>query len=697
MGNYCCSCANTNAEFASYDPDQEHNPAYLADYDEKTTGGYFQCDPTKAVKIQMGTRGLAAQKPTRMMDVFEKAVKNCPDTVAMRKEYKADEKSDDYTWKEWTYTQYWDECMNVAKALVGAGLEVYQPVNIIGFNSPQWHWADMGAILAGGIAAGVYTTNNPDACRYVAEHSKCRVIFMENNKQLTKYMDPSVYKTLPNCKYYVMWDGQIPANANQQYEQDNELPQVLTWNEFIALGKNVKEQQVRDRWEKITPGHCSTLIYTSGTTGKPKAVMASHDNMTWTCCSMMESIPLFDDAPNRIISYLPLSHIAAQMADIVAPLTMTARNAISACTVTFARPDALKGSLGLTLAATQPTLFFGVPRVWEKFADKIRKVGRDGNCCLQCISGNLKPKNQAFYEGQQVGGSESVPCCFCCADCLVASKVKGKLGLDQCKLMLTGAAPISMDVLLYMAQLGIPVKEAFGMSETTALATGNRPGWSKYGTCGPSFKGVEVKIGDEKEILIRGRNIMMGYMYNEDKTRETIDGEGYLHSGDQGRFDNECLKIIGRIKDLIIGAGGENIAPIPIEQYLELNLPAVSKVVMIGDKRKYNVALVSLKCKGTHQEGFSTDLVDEALEVCGTVTTCEQAAKDPTWEKYIETAIKEYNGNEKICEKRASRIQYFKIIPDGDFSMPNGCIGPTLKLKRTKVSERYSELIESMY
>jgi len=215
-----------------------------------------------------------------------------------------------------------------------------------------------------------------------------------------------------------------------------------------------------------------------------------------------------------------------------------------------------------------------------------------------------------------------------------------------------------------------------------------------------------------REIQIRGRNIMMGYMYNPEKTAKTIDEEGYLHSEDQGAINDSVLSITGRIKDLIMGSGGENIAPAPIQLYLEENMPAVSKVCMIGDQRKYNVMLITLKCEGSPQEGFTTVLTGESTEVSENCKTTEDAAAEAktegtAWYNYINKARMEYNSNKEICEKNASKIQKFRIIPDGDFDMndvtgPDGttqpaCLGPTLKVKRPKITQRYQSLIDEMY
>lgn len=334
----------------------------------------------------------------------------------------------------------------------------------------------------------------------------------------------------------------------------------------------------------VKPGNCSTLIYTSGTTGPPKAVMISHDNVTWTTKQVFDTVVEVNHT-DRVISYLPLSHIAAQIIDLHGPLY------IGACTY-FAQPDALKGSLTHTLAEVRPTFFFGVPRVWEKIQEKMVQIGRETKGLLKILSTWAKDMGRKHSEMSQFGASGGAPCGYSCANAIVLKTIKKKLGLDQAKGCFTAAAPIAPETLWYFASLDIPVYEVFGQSECTGPHTISMEGAWKIGYCGRPIPGSESVLDAKNgELCYRGRHIFMGYMHDPVKTAETIDDQGYLHSGDVGEFDGNdtttspspsgFLRITGRIKELIITAGGENIPPVLIENEMKAAMVALSNCMVL--------------------------------------------------------------------------------------------------------------------
>jgi len=436
----------------------------------------------------------------------------------------------------------------------------------------------------------------------------------------------------------------------------------------------------------------------------------------------------------RILSYLPLSHVAGMMVDIIVPVVVTATYP-AWYTVHFARQyDLSKGTIGDRLRAVRPTMFLGVPRVWEKIAEKMKAMGASTKGLKKAIATFAKGKGLDHAKHCQLGEDGAYPGGYGVAEKLVLSKIKAALGLDQCKFGFTGAAPITVDTLEYFGQLGIQINEVYGMSECTGATTWSLDRAHVWGSCGFASAGTEVKVfkvdeqnltkktecprasnffqpseAEQGEICFRGRHIMMGYMANpkmgkshvqeiEKKNRDAIDEEGWLHSGDKGCCgENGMFRITGRYKELIMGAGGENIAPVPIEDNIKKLAPFISNVMMVGDKRKYNTALVSLKCEGATGEAPGTNkLAGEAKLLDPSCTTIEEAQESKVFNEAITNAIKATNENGMCCPSAAAKIQKFKILPV-DFSVQGEELTATLKLKRSTVDKKYKDLIDSMY
>jgi long-chain-fatty-acid--CoA ligase ACSBG len=633
-------------------------------------------DVDALVEIQRSNDGDAFgdREPTTVMEVFKRAVTKNPSRKALS--FKKNGEWVSYTWK-----QYYQTCLLFAKALIKLDFEPHQCVNIIGYNSPEWFMANNGAIAAGGIAAGIYTTNGPEACQYISEHCKAHTVVVENRHHLDKYI--KIADQLPNLKALVMWDGEAPI--------DVECPvKIYSFRDFLKLGEDVDEKIVQQRIENQLPGHCCTLIYTSGTTGPPKAVMISHDNLTWTSYNVLENLHKIGEH-SRSVSFLPLSHVAAQLLDIHGPMFIGSH-------VFFAGPDALKGTLVETLREIRPTYFFGVPRVWEKVMEKMQQIGSKTTGFKKVIATWAKEKAAKKTASYQFGGDRKKSLSFRVADRVVLSKIKEALGLDACHYCFTGAAPISPDVLTFFGNLDIPIYELFGQSECTGPHSVNLPGKWKIGTIGHPLKATKTRIDpDTGEIQYCGRHIFMGYLHNEKATKETI-VDGWLRSGDVGKFDEHgFLSITGRIKELIITAGGENIPPVLIEDALKGELPAVSNVMVIGDKRKFLTFLVTLRCRVDDQGIPTTELDHFALqvgqEIGSTAKTTTEAAKCEKWQQYIEAGMKAAN---KKSTSRAQCVQKFLIL-EKDFSIDGGELTPTLKLKRAVVNKMYHDIIDGMY
>jgi len=630
-------------------------------------------DQELPVKVSLDPNDPSSHTPITVIEQFEECVGKYGGQKAMSVEREG-------KWVTWTYEQYFDDCCRVAKSLLKLGLTRFGTTVIMGFNSPEWFLADIGTIFAGGIASGIYTTNGVEATHYIADHCKAQVAFVEDDVQVQKFL--ACRDRLPNLKAIVQWSGTPKAN----------VPGLISWAEFMRLGESESDALLQQRISQQKPGHCCTLIYTSGTTGKPKAVMLSHDNVTWTARTCTPLLGLNNN--ERIVSYLPLSHIAAQLTDLHGPFCVGGG-------IYFARPDALKGSLVETLAKVRPTVFLGVPRVWEKIEEKMRAVGAANTGIVKKIGDWAKGVGLEASKAKLAGKSPSLM--YYPAQKIVFNKIKAKLGLDACRLCASGAAPISKKTLEYFMSLDIILHDLYGMSESSGPHSINLPGFNKIGTVGRAMPGAEMRLDrkdkkGEGEICMRGRHVFMGYLYNEAATMKTLDENGWLHSGDLGRIDEDgYLKITGRIKELIITAGGENVPPVLIEAAIKAACPAISNAVVIGDKRKYLSCLVTLKTEVDENGVPNNKLAAEALALAKTVgssaTTVEEATKCQKIRASIQAAIDKVNND---ATSRAQQIRKWSMLPK-DFSLDGGELTPTMKLKRRVVNQKYSQQIEAMY
>jgi len=578
-----------------------------------------QLDQELPVKVALHPNDPASHTPITVVEQFQECVAKYGSFTALRVER-------DGKWIEWTYDQYYHDCCRFGKSLLKLGMNRFDTTVIMGFNSPEWFIADIGTILAGGVASGIYTTNGVEATHYIAEHSKAKFAFVDTAEQVDKFL--ACRSKLPHLRLIVQWSGEVRKG----------VPGLMSWEEFLALGDKYSDSKHQARMAEQKPGQCCTLIYTSGTTGNPKAVMLSHDNVTWTSRTVVPTLNLKGE--ERLVSYLPLSHIAAQMVDLHGPFNIGG-------SVSFARPDALKGSLVETLVAVRPTVFLGVPRVWEKIEEKMRAIGKANTGLIKKIGDWAKGVGLQSSRAKLAG--KSPPYCYWPAQKIVFDQIKAKLGLDACKLCGTAAAPISKKTIEYFMSLDIILHDLYGMSESSGPHTINLPGFNKIGTVGRSLPGVVTRLDrknkdGEGEICIWGRHVFMGYLYNEEATMKTIDSSGWLHSGDLGKVDSEgYLRITGRIKELIITAGGENIPPVLIEKQIKEKLPAISNAVVIGDKRKYLSCLLTLKCevdeKGNPLDTLAGDALALAKEVGSEAKTVTAAAKCPKIAKAIQIGI----------------------------------------------------------
>ena len=700
------------------------------------SGPHWYSSPDAEAEIKFAATGPASERatpPKTLIEVFAAAVKKKPMKIAMRTEnlpaLKKGEKAPGpialNEWKSWTWRHYYEDCRRAAKAMISLGLKQHDAVNIFGYNSPEWFIGQMSAIIAGAKAAGIYPSDTADQVQFKSCHSNGAVAFVEDESCLKKFSGE--VNNLPYLKVIVCW---ACSPGDDLKRKDGSTVKTMSFNDLLAMGQKLEEVELEERIAKIKPGHCCALIYTSGTTGKPKAVMISHDNLIFEAATVIPTSGLGGEKEEeRLMSYLPLSHIAGMMLDIICPIVMTA-TMVGWGSSNFARSYDLKiGTIGDRLKTIRPTLFLGVPRVWEKISEKLKAVGAQTKGLKKKLATTAKRKALVASQNQLLGGSGKTPFMYKPYAALL-KKIKQALGLDQCKFAFAGAAPMTKDCLEYFGALGINVNEAYGMSESTGATTWSTDRAHEWGTVGFELPGCEVKIlkkgADGKltevekadfssanipekaqgEVCFRGRHIMMGYMANASlgaehvalinkKNAEAIDSQGWLHSEDKGaKSAAGMVKITGRYKELIIGAGGENIAPVPIEDNMKRLCPEISNIMMIGDKRKFNICLIALKCVGATGEMAGTDELDGPAAKWGKTIT--DACNNKDFIAYLTKNLTDTNNNGDVCPSNASKVQKFTILPI-DFSVATDDLTATLKLKRSVVYDKYLKDIDRIY
>ncbi len=548
-------------------------------------------------------------------------------------------------WVTTSWRAYAEEVTSAARGLIALGVEPGSPVAILGANAPEWVIFDVAAMAIGAMPAGIYPTSTPDECAYVLQHSGSPVVLVQDEVQLAKILE--VRDDLPALKHVVL-----------MRDASSDVDGVLTWGEFIEQGFPLSPNEVEDRLSALGPRDGATLIYTSGTTGRPKAVVLPHEALVATA----EAIQSFIDVgvSDVALSYLPLSHIAEQIVSIHTP-------AVMGHTIYY-EPDIYR--LAESLKEVRPTAFFAVPRVWEKFYAAVsEKLGEASGVKAAIANRALDVGRQhtaALDRGEQPGALLGIQ--FGLFDKLVYSKAKEAMGLDRCRFMFSSAAPLSPKIAEYFSGLGMQILQLYGQSECTGICAFNEPDRNRIGSVGPAMPCAELSIAEDGEILIRGSNVFLGYLHNEEATAEALGGEGWLKSGDVGHIDDDgFLFITDRKKDIIITAGGENVTPSLIETALQTN-PLIATVVVIGDQRPYLTALVSVDPEAA--EGMSDDEIRAV----------------------VQGAVDDVNAD----SARVRQLKKFVILDD-PLSIEGGELTPTLKVKRKVVREHFADEIEAMY
>lgn len=558
-----------------------------------------------------------------------------------------------------SWREYAERVKQFALGLRGLGFKRGGPLTILSFNREEWLVAELAAMSLGGVAVGIYTTSSPDQIQYVAEHCECELMLVENETYLRTV--EALRPRLPKLRHLIVID---PPSAHGAH--------ALSYQHVLRAGQAEDARAYFASVEKLEPTDLATLIYTSGTTGPPKGVMLSHRNLVWTAQKLSRSAAMSNE--DVTLSYLPLSHIAEQICSIHGPL-------MNGIQVYFAESI---DSLAQNIREVRPTAFFGVPRVWEKFKARAEERIREQPEVRRRLV--AWARRVALERNYRALAHERIPlgleAQYRVARKLVFSKLKERIGFDRTRIFATSAAPIGKDVLDFFASLDMILREIYGQSEVTGPTSVSTEEATKLGSLGRPLIGVQVKIADDGEILVRGDNVCLGYYKDPQATEELIHA-GWLHSGDVGQLDDDgYLRLTGRKKEIIVTSGGKKTAPANIETLLRA-IPPIANALVIGERRNYLVALLTLDAEKT--PAFAGPR--------GWPETATLLSRHPDFLKYLEQKI-EREVNPKLA--RFETVKKFAVLAH-DFSVEGGELTPTLKIRRQVVEQRFSGLIESLY
>jgi long-chain acyl-CoA synthetase len=589
-----------------------------------------------------------------LLTVFEDAVREHGDAPALHFR-------DDAGWHAISWREYRDRVRRVAYGLKSLQLSRRGFGVILMRNRPEHVIADLALLYARGVPVSLYNTLASEQLAYIANHCEAEVAFVEDLEMLGRF--EAVRDRLPALRTIVLLEGTAPG--------------ALPWSELLERGD--AEAARAPGWfeaavEDVHPSDLVTLIYTSGTTGPPKGVMDSHKQVLWMAASGNTSLP-DPDLAQRHLSYLPLAHAFERYAGHW--------NAIVRGAQVFFCPDLQK--VFQYAAEVHPTTMIGSPRVWEKL-----QVGMQAALAAEPDPNRRAAVEGALAVGWQVAeyrsrGEELPPDLAAAAEraAPVWLAIRARVGLDQCRLGVTGAAPISPNVIAFFRSLDLPLVEGYGMTESTVGATMNAVGQERIGSVGRANGGMELKVAPDGELLMRGGNLMQGYYKDPAGTAAALDADGWLHTGDVATIDADgYVRIVDRKKELIITAGGKNVSPANLEALLKRN-PLVGQAAVIGDRRSFISALIVLDADMARVWANRRGRSEETLA---------DLAVDPEMLGEIQKIVDAANAE----VSQAESVRKFRVLPV-EWTSETGELTPTLKLKRRVIAERYAKEIEELY
>jgi long-chain acyl-CoA synthetase len=593
--------------------------------------------------------------PTSLPGLVLQTAAARPGDVAMRKKHLG-------RWREYTWRDYAERAARVGLGLLELGVEPGDTVAVHSENRPAWLLADMGIQGIGAVTVGIYPTSPAAEVEYLLEHSEAKVLIAEDEEQLDKAM--AVRAKLPSLERIVVIDT--------RGVRDLDDPMLMTFADLEKLGQSRDQSQWAERVARLQPDDTAIIVYTSGTTGPPKGAMLSHDNLLAAGRVFTET---FDANPkDEVLSYLPLCHVAERLFSAIDALQV-------GYIVNFGEGGE---SFVSDLREVQPTVFLGVPRIWEKMMAGVQIRLGDASLVKRALAGfwfkrGAKLARKRMDGKLGLGGRVMSGLGWL----MVFRSLRDKLGLGRVRIALSGAAPIAPQVLEFFWAMGVEVREGYGQTEGTAVATYTPVDDVRIGKVGKALPGCEVRVAEDGEILVRGPSVFKGYLKNEAATRETVDAEGWLHTGDVGKLDSDgFLTITDRKKDIIITAGGKNISPSEIENKLKVS-PYVREAVVIGDQRKYLSALIGIE--------FDT-VGDWATRHHVPFTTYADLSAKPE----VRDLVREWVDKVNADLAQVETIKRFELL-NKELDHEEGELTATQKVKRAAIAKEFGTLIEGMY
>ena len=568
-------------------------------------------------------------------------------------------------WQSLSWAEYYARARALGLALAERGLTRGDTVSVLAENRPEGLILDMGAQAMGLVGNGVYPTSSPDQLRHILTDSRTRLLVVENQEQLDKAL--SIRDTCPDLAHIIVIDREGLRGLSE--------PGVSFFDEVMAQGEALAETRAGAFEAAIDAGRpddLAFLVYTSGTTGAPKGAMILNRNVVF---QMSRAPDYLDVQPgDKALSFLPLCHIAERMASVFNPLAV-------GLVVHFPENS---GTVAGDMREVAPHVVFAPPRFWEKMHSQIELFLRDAiapaRWAYARAQAGAAPGVAARLNGQPPPPTNLSARLF---DRLALRNIRVFLGLQNCRTALTGAAPVPPELIRWFLSIGIELREAFGMTETTGFCTATPPGGIRLGWAGKRAEGTEIAIGDAGEILVRGPSVFAGYFGDPAKTAGTIDADGWLYTGDCGEIDAAgYLAIRDRIKDILITSGGKNITPSQIENQLKFS-PYIADVVVVGEGRNYLTALVMID--HDHVARFAQDRA---------IPYTDFASLTRASEVYALISDEIATANPKLA--RVEQIKDFRIL-DQLLTAEDEELTPTMKLKRKVIAQKYASLIDSMY